>query len=322
MQPFRRILVGIDLFAQSTLDTQDITEASRQAVDQAIWLARKLNAELRFHAVLPGVMNPHAKYVPDWYTQVGAGANVQQYRDEAAAAVRELAERATQQQCTASSHIGYGDPWLELIRTAVESDSDLILVGSRDQGGASRLFIGSTAVKLIRNAPMAVWITHPRQAVEVNSVLAATDFSDTAGRAVTTALQVAAGCGAGLQLVHACHEGPETRMWGGQRSPAQREEAHRAVLGEAQGQMDLEVQRLRDAGTAVEVTGHVKWGDVGEAVRQAAVDQNVNLLVLGSVGRTGLAGVLLGNSAERVLREVDRSLLVVKPDGFECPVAL
>lgn len=322
MQPFRKILVGIDLFVQSTLDTRDVTEASRQAVDQAIWLARRLKAELRFQAVLPGVMNPNARYVPDWYTQFGAGANIQQYRDEATAAVRELAERAAQQQCTASSHISYGDPWLQLIRAAVESESDLLLVGSRDQGGASRLFIGSTAVRLIRKAPMAVWITHPRQSVEVHSVLAATDFSDTASRAATTALQIAASCGAGLHLVHACHEGPETRMWGGQRSPAQREHAHRAVLAEAQAQLDVEVQRLRDAGTAVDVSGRVKWGEVGEAVRQAAVEQDVNLLVLGSVGRTGLSGVLLGNSAERLLREVDRSLLVVKPDGFQCPVPL
>jgi nucleotide-binding universal stress UspA family protein len=86
--------------------------------------------------------------------------------------------------------------------------------------------------------------------------------------------------------------------------------------------MDREVQRLRESDAQAEVVGHVKWGDPASAVLHVAVDRMADLLVLGSVGRTGLAGVLLGNTAERVLREVNRSLLVVKPEGFRCPVPL
>lgn len=321
MRPFRNILVGIDLFAQKTLATRDITDASRQAVQQAIWLARQMDAHITFQAVLPSVLNPSSKYVPDWYASEFQ-LNVRQYHEDAASALQDLVNQAEGEKCIASAHLCCGDPWIELIRTAVEREHDLIVVGSRDEVGVSRLFIGSTAVKLIRKAPMAVWITHPRQKVEVRSVVAATDFSHTAERAAITAMTVANACCAELHLVHACHETIEARLWGGQRTPAQREEMYRAVCGEAQSQMEREITRLGAVDASFPVSGHVKWGHATEALLQVAMDQRADLLVMGSVGRTGLAGVLLGNTAERVLREIDRSLLVVKPEDFRCPVPL
>jgi nucleotide-binding universal stress UspA family protein len=45
-----------------------------------------------------------------------------------------------------------------------------------------------------------------------------------------------------------------------------------------------------------------------------------DLLVLGSVGRSGIAGLFIGNTAESVVSEVDCSILVVKPAGFGAPV--
>lgn len=321
MNSFRNILVGVDLLTPETLVTRDVTEASRQAVSQAIWLARRMEAQLTFNAVLPRFMSPSFQCVPDWYSSEFQ-VNVRRFRDDAAAALQELVDQASRETCGAGYSICYGDAWLELIRTAVRDSHDLIVVGSRDDAELSRLFLGSTAVKLLRKAPTAVWITHPRNQLEITSVVAATDFSSTAENAAKAALQVATACSAHLHLVHVCHEGLEVQMWGGQRSPVQREELYRAACGEAQAQMDREIQRLHGAGVSVEVTGDVKWGDAAQAVLGAAIDRKADLLVLGSVGRTGLMGVLIGNTAERILREVDRSLLVIKPDDFKCPVPL
>ena len=43
---------------------------------------------------------------------------------------------------------------------------------------------------------------------------------------------------------------------------------------------------------------------------------------MGTVSRTGVTGFLIGNTAEKVLRQVDCSVLVVKPDKFVTPVKL
>ena len=47
-----------------------------------------------------------------------------------------------------------------------------------------------------------------------------------------------------------------------------------------------------------------------------------DLVVLGSVSRGGIAGLLIGNTAEKVLERVECSVLTVKPDGFKTPVTL
>ncbi len=47
---------------------------------------------------------------------------------------------------------------------------------------------------------------------------------------------------------------------------------------------------------------------------------NVDLIVMGSVARTGIPGFIIGNTAELILGQVKCSVLVVKPDGFVSPV--
>ncbi len=50
--------------------------------------------------------------------------------------------------------------------------------------------------------------------------------------------------------------------------------------------------------------------------------ERIDLLVMGTVCRTGVPGFLIGNTAESVLQQVDCSVLAVKPEGFVTPVKL
>lgn len=47
-----------------------------------------------------------------------------------------------------------------------------------------------------------------------------------------------------------------------------------------------------------------------------------DLLVIGSAGRTGVSGLLMGNTAEAILNKVDCSVATVKPSGFKLPIHL
>ena len=49
---------------------------------------------------------------------------------------------------------------------------------------------------------------------------------------------------------------------------------------------------------------------------------DVDLVVMGTVGRTGLKGLIMGNTAETILRSVRCSVLAVKPEGFVTPVRI
>jgi len=53
-----------------------------------------------------------------------------------------------------------------------------------------------------------------------------------------------------------------------------------------------------------------------------AAEHGIDLIVMGTVCRTGVAGFFIGNTAENVLQQVDCSVLTVKPEGFVSPVNL
>ncbi len=62
--------------------------------------------------------------------------------------------------------------------------------------------------------------------------------------------------------------------------------------------------------------------DAPKAIVKLARSNKIDLLVMGTVCRTGLVGFFIGNTAEKVLSEVNCSVLTVKPEGFVTPVTL
>ena len=65
---------------------------------------------------------------------------------------------------------------------------------------------------------------------------------------------------------------------------------------------------------------HLLEGKPSALIVDLARKKQVDLVVMGTVARTGLAGLLIGNTAEKVLNHLDCSVLAVKPDGFKTPV--
>jgi universal stress protein E len=63
-------------------------------------------------------------------------------------------------------------------------------------------------------------------------------------------------------------------------------------------------------------------GEPEAVIPQFVVDHGVDLIVMGTVARRGIPGLLIGNTAERILRKRPCSVLPVKPDGFISPVGL
>jgi nucleotide-binding universal stress UspA family protein len=91
------------------------------------------------------------------------------------------------------------------------------------------------------------------------------------------------------------------------------EEAHHGELSELMGRIDT---------SEIECETHLVKGMPRDVLPSFAASHEVDLMVMGTVCRTGLAGFLIGNTAEVVLRQVTCSVLAVKPDGFLSPVSL
>jgi nucleotide-binding universal stress UspA family protein len=217
------------------------------------------------------------------------------------------------------TEVAVGVPFVEIIRLAQKRGCDLVMAGTRGLSGVKRFLVGSTAERLVRKCPCPVWIVHSEHERPPRSILAAVDFSEVSGKSLKLAAHLASLFDGSLSVLHVVS------------SPT--EDTPR--LPEASARMDLRLQRRLVRRALAQrlsefVRAHVPEGravderlSVGtpwQRIEMAARRVQADLLVLGSVGRTGIPGFFIGNTAEKVLRHCDRSILAVKPDGFVSPV--
>ena len=67
---------------------------------------------------------------------------------------------------------------------------------------------------------------------------------------------------------------------------------------------------------------HLLKGDAAERIAGLARELSTDLIVMGTVGRSGVSGLFIGNTAEDVLLTTHASVLTVKPEDFISPIAL
>jgi nucleotide-binding universal stress UspA family protein len=67
---------------------------------------------------------------------------------------------------------------------------------------------------------------------------------------------------------------------------------------------------------------HLIKGQPRKEIPALAKRLGVDLVVMGTVARTGVPGLFIGNTAEAMLEQIDCSVLAVKPEGFKTPVSL
>jgi nucleotide-binding universal stress UspA family protein len=73
---------------------------------------------------------------------------------------------------------------------------------------------------------------------------------------------------------------------------------------------------------AVKPKTHVPKGRAGKVIPSFASKLKVDLIVMGTVARTGIPGLIMGNTAETILSQISCSVLAVKPPNFITPVTL
>ena len=185
-----------------------------------------------------------------------------------------------------------GDPAAAIVHEAEDFGAHLVVTGSRGLGRIESLFAGSVAAAVIDDAPCPVLVA---RTPGVYRVLLATDGSAPSVEATEVL--------AGWQVF----EDLPIDVLSVTPAVGEDEVAERA---RQQTVADGAVALLRDAGRRP--TPHVRTGDVAEQIVRFAESHSVDLIVLGSRGRTGLARALLGSVAREVLSSTQRSVLIVR----------
>jgi nucleotide-binding universal stress UspA family protein len=211
-----------------------------------------------------------------------------------------------------------GTPYIELINAVQSQGFELVISGTRGQAGWKRFLVGSTSDRLLRNCPCPVWVVKGGQGQPPRSILVPVDFSAASGQALATAAGLAQASGGAVHVLHVVDEEdvpelPESEEL--QLPPAlSRRKVNRAALD----RLEEFLGALPPSGP--KPTVHIGHGDPWKVIGATAKKLRADLLVMGTVGRSGLPGLLLGSTAERVLHTSPVSLLAVKPAGFVSPI--
>jgi nucleotide-binding universal stress UspA family protein len=209
-----------------------------------------------------------------------------------------------------------GEPFVELTRMVQCSGFDLLLAGTRGTSKWEQFFVGSTSKRLIRKCPSSIWIVRTGQPLPPKVVVASTDFSNVSLKATKEGLAIAQQAGAKFHLVH-CIDSKDVPDDVISKIPPG-SSLRKEINDEATRRLNQFLQSLSVGSTQIQL--HLTWGTPWQEIQKISVQQAADLVVIGTVGRSGIKGLLLGNTAERVLETCDCGVLTVKPDDFVSPI--
>jgi universal stress protein E len=314
MQRFRKILVGVDLSHADHLATTDLNPPTQEAINRAMWLAETLSAELTFFSAIDVSVHTQ-ELLHTGYEQ--ASQNVEQ---QAGQVLQELLSRATGENIEAKYKLAFGLPWEETIRQVLRDKHDLVIVGTRDHSRAGRLLFGSTGMKLLRNCPCPVWVTRPEEIPEEFKILIASDFSDVSQLALEVAINGSQLTDAKVTLLHALDTHLGQRMLLTGLRPEELQDFQNKLREQAELSLHEQLSQTDYRTLTHGVRVDVVEGPADVVILDAIEEQQIDLLILGTIARSGISGMLIGNTAEQLLNQVPCSVLAVKPSDFECPV--
>ncbi len=303
MHPFHNILVGLDLGPKGS----GLSTGSRLALVEAINLARFNEARLSLiHSV---AADEHWEADQEGYTYREAGLS-----EHGRAALQEAVAECAEAGLEVPLHLVEEKAWVEMIRAVQQHDHDLVVVGKRTESVNESHLLGSVCHKLLRKCPCPVWAVKPGVDPIPKTVVAATDRSACGDHALKLAAKLALTWQSQLHVAMALSV-PMAVQMGGERDSYEAE------------QIEINRTELQKLCVEVGVPSENLHHHIGIAAPTAAIvacveAHHADLLVMGSVGRSGIAGLLMGNTAERLLGRADCSLLVVKPQDFISPLAV
>jgi len=306
MSSFRSILVDIDAAA-----------TAHPALERAILLATKSGGTLTVADVM--TVPPHARhYLPAEIEE----RLVRDRRQQLARIAGEVSD------VRAEAKLLVGRPATVLIEEVLRSNHDLIMRShARDLTSPGSRPFGAVDMELLRKCPCPVLLVrHGQPATEPRIACAIDASADDPGAQALNAKIIE------LALVMADYlESGSPTLFHAWTPIAER--AVRSHVLDDQFATYLEKTRQSAASTLARIAQSfegrldekqivLRRGEPDDVIPEFVVSEGIDVLVMGTVARGGIPGMLIGNTAERVLRKLPCSVLTVKPDGFVSPVRL
>jgi len=182
------------------------------------------------------------------------------------------------------------EPYEDIVHHASKNNVYMIIMGTHGRSEMKRLMMGSVTAKVIGHASCNILVLPLNAKVECKNVLIATDGSKYSEAAASEALGIAKRCGSSIIVLSVALSDAELT--------ATQDNVNK--VSEAAAKEDIKT------------TSIVTKGKPYESIIETAKQKEVDVIVVGSHGRTGLARLLMGSVAERVIGLSESAVMVVK----------
>jgi nucleotide-binding universal stress UspA family protein len=203
-----------------------------------------------------------------------------------------------------------GSPAHVIVEHAQSLAADLIVMGTHGRGGMAHLLLGSVAERIVRTAACPVLTIRSAVRQPIRRILVPTDFSATSDAALEWAELLAQRFGATLQLLHVLADPFLAEGLAAEAYITEAPPLRTAMLRDAQTRLDE--RAVKSEQRPVPVDTEALFGHGAKTVAEYAANRDVDLIVMGTHGRTGIAHLLLGSFAEKLVRTAPCPVLTVR----------
>jgi nucleotide-binding universal stress UspA family protein len=166
----------------------------------------------------------------------------------------------------------------------------MIIIGRRGRRGLMKVLMGQVAAKVISHAPCKVLVVPRAARIECRNILVATDGSVHSTAAASEAIGIAKRCGSNIIAVSTAYSERE--------------------IDEAKANVEQVVEMAQKEDIPVEAL--TPMGRSHDVIVETAGGRGVDLIVMGTYGKTGLKKLLMGSSTEKVIGRASCGVLVVR----------
>lgn len=233
-----------------------------------------------------------------------------------------------------------GISFREITREVLREGHDLVIKMASNDDRIDRLF-GSDDMHLLRKCPCPVLLLKPGSKKAFRRIIAAVDVDSHCTpieqkprhqlnlEILEIASSLALAEASELHVTTAWRAIGESMMQGRfvNATEQDRIEYVEATKLESEHELNKLVDSLvgklgQDAIGYLDSYQQLLKGHASEEIPAFANKIGADLVVMGTIGRTGISGLFIGNTAETILNRIDCSVLAIKPPGFETPITL
>ena len=298
-----------------------VAPIDKQLLRQAASILKTSQSKLTLMSVAPQIESSMVK------TDSGKTVDLQKLLvKDLKAELDEVAEKLKDEEFRVRTVVTSGQPFIEVIRQVISKKHDLVMMLADGVTNVREQLFGTLSSHLMRKCPCPVWIIKPTRRKKLRNVFAAVDPDPTDAtrnalniEIIKRALTIAQSDNAKLHIVHAWNslggEATRSRRW-------MTKAEIRLYVGQDAADHRNRLGQLLEITTDGSEVVHMLQGKPGTVIPEIVEREKADLLVMGTVCRTGIPGFFIGNTAEMILGQVDCSVLTVKPKGFQSPVKL